>query len=350
MTTPNNPGAVVGVGRSRVRGDPLGRMGIHDRNSDANPRVAPSLGPGIPGTLRQGPSLLAQTRGAALSQTISPWTGSNFGGNNPTVRPEANSEIRVTRVIDHATLQVGDTEQGQLVFIKRHSGMVERNIQTHNHVLSLGRFNHYLKYGAGRYKYGRSKNAAPIVDDWSFDGRQQTKMPPSDSPNFRDSIAIVNFMSGYVQVSDVWAVNRSRKRGRDLDGIVELDYGFLILRRYREENPYTVAQKGKDWDKEQEKAWDANTSAQYYWRVDPVSFRNQTPDPALWMNENPDTPEDNYIGYPWYVCRVMARVKRICSNSNWASLAVGAVYPTEINGDYISSHGQLPLLEVHMMP
>ncbi len=328
-------------GRHRVQGNPLG----FGRTQDARPFVAPYLGAGV-NDLRQGGSALLQHQGGKYAQTIAaPWTGSNFGGNNPTVRPEVNTEIRETRIIDRTFLQVGDTEQGQFVFSRRASGATDPVIQERHHVLSLARFNYYLRYGPGRQKY-HSNNAMCIMNDWSFDGMQQSKMPPESSANFQDSISVTVFTAGYFQCSDVWTVNRTFKGGVDIDSAVELDHLFFVLRRHREENPYTRAKLGKDFDDAFLKQWEKQKSSQYYWSCDPVSLRTKTPDEGIWTNLNPATPDENYVGGLWYVGQLICRTKRAAHSRTWQSLARRAVYPQQLNADYLTASGSLPLIEI----
>lgn len=242
-------------------------------------------------------------------------------------------------------MQVGDTEGGQFVFSRRASGATDPVIQERHHVLSLGRFNHYLRYGPGRQKY-YSTNAMSIMTDWSFDGMQQSTMPPASTANFQDSIAVTLFTAGYFQCSDVWTVNRTYKNGVDIDSAVELDHLFFVLRRHREQNPYTRAKLGKDFDDSMHKQWEKQKGSQFYWSCDPICLRTKTVDEMIYCNFNPMTPEENYVGGFWCVGQLICRVKRAAHSREWQSKAQRAVYPQQLNTDYLSAYAGLPLIEV----
>lgn len=269
---------------------------------------------------------------------------------SPAIQQEVNKEIRETRVFDHKTFMVGDSEQGMFNFMRKASGAVPeeagRIIQAHNHILCLGRFNYYLQYGPGRVKY-RTNNAMAIAKDWQWDGVQQSKMPPESSANCDDSIAVTVFTAGYISdASDVWTVSRTFKRGKDVDALALMDHLFFMLRRVKEDNPYSRDILGKDYDAAQEKAWIDNSAGQYYWRCEPVSLRMRTPDSLLYNNYNPMTPEANYTGCFWYVGQAITRTKRAFRSSGWQACAQQAVYPQAFDTKHIVAHAKLPMLEI----
>jgi hypothetical protein len=184
---------------------------------------------------------------------------------------------------------------------------------------------------------------------------QQTSMPPQDTANFNDSIAIAIFFGGCVFASDVWAVHRQgrinkRGRGRDRGGVVEQDSLFLLWTREKEENPYSQARLGKGYDKAQEQSYDdpkTTQQRQYYWRVTPMSSQSRTIDSRLY-NSMDENGEDDYVGACTRVGIVLERVLRTMQNSNWRTIAENAIYPCDESAQYLQAYAKLPMLLIEL--
>lgn len=301
--------------------------------------------------MRQGP---APTQGGVsnLVHGIPGITGGRANGNNPLVAPGTNRPVDHQYTLDRSYSHLNQKSQGQMVMVYRPENHVIPELKHQKHrIVGVSMWNYYARFSDLRERYKYVTEEGEIMKEWAFLGTQWTPDPPEGSAIARGSKCETFHIAHTTDTWDIWAATRTRPFTRscldsnitDSDSVL-----YLLLKRVKEENPFTNAME--DYDPKEKTAWEANPEAHYYWRLEPYhSMSILTPPYYLYNNENPSNAAENYHGRAIRVGVVDYVIHGNLGDDDAKSKALRAVYPTENTDAYIFDLTSCAKLHINMV-
>lgn len=291
---------------------------------------APGMSSIIPGGLMTGapPGL----KDASILDSI------GFGGymedNDPVVYPESNNSVHIHFPLDKSQkYKPYDSVQDDVLVMFRNyaATSVPRPAGVPRKILSLQRFNWYMQHGEGRGKYGRLRNAQPIMDDFQIIGSRTSAAYDENSSRVEGSEQITIIAMRRARVRNYWAVDERNQFGVITNHVQQMDSLFFLMVRVHEENPYGSLNPTKDPESE------------YYWRFQPHRTTLRKPG---WFEYNSEG-VDPFVGYEVQWGYMHQQLDRFGGNPQDQRWATEAVYPQEDSGEYIDAMKHLPNLETY---